>query len=75
MIDKKRKLIISAIELVKLGEELESAKQTLKELVDRGVPYNSAEMMVALTRCQQLNAQWQDLEQQHLTLRDSLKHH
>ena len=72
MAEKKVELVHSALELIRLGKELEKAKHSLKDLVDRGIPYDSPEMMVALQRCQRLKAQWQELEQQHLSLRDSL---
>ncbi len=72
MTEKKGQLVHSAMELMRKGKKLEEAKRSLKELVDRGIPYESPEMLAALAKCQALKAQWQELERQHLRLRDSL---
>lgn len=37
MKNKKNELVLSAIALIKAGEELETAKARIKELVDQGV--------------------------------------
>ncbi len=72
MTEKKGQLVHSAMELIRLGKKLEEAKRSLKKLVDRGIPYESPEMIAAYEKCQQHKAQWQELERQHLSLRDNL---
>ena len=44
MKNKKNELVLSALNLVRVGEALEAAKGKLKQLVDQGVPYESEEM-------------------------------
>lgn len=72
MLTKKDLLLMSAARLYSLGVELEGAREKLRELVDRKVPYNSPEVLEALHRFQELDAQFQSLEKEHIALRDEL---
>ena len=66
-------IVLSAIQLVKLGEELEAAKAELKRLVESGAAYESEEMKTALQKCLSLDFRWKALEQKHLALRKSME--
>ena len=56
MKNKKNELVLSALNLVRVGEALEEAKGKLKQLVDQGVPYESEEMKKALEVCDEETA-------------------
>ncbi len=60
--------VLSAIRLVKLGEELEAARAELKRLVESGAAWESEEMKTALQKCLSLDSGWRALEQKHLAL-------
>ena len=66
-------LIKSAARLYSLGVDLEMAREKLKKLVDQGVPYDSKEMKDAYREFSELDAQWKELERQHLELRDEIE--
>ena len=65
-------LLASAARLYSMGVDLEAARDKLKELVERGVPYDSDEMKLAYRDFKELEQQWKALEQQHLELRDEI---
>ena len=65
-------LLASAARLYSMGVGLEAAQAKLKELVERGVPYDSDEMKQAYQDFKELKQQWKALEQQHLELRDEI---
>ena len=65
-------LLASAARLYSMGVDLEAARAKLKELVERGVPYDSDEMKLAYRDFKELEQQWKALEQQHLELRDEI---
>ena len=67
-------LVISAVRLFDLGMDLEGMRKKLLQLVEDGVPYESAEMLAALEDFQTMDAQWKSLEKEHLALRDELLH-
>lgn len=69
MNNKKSELVLSAIALVKAGEALETAKDTLRKLAEQGIPYESAEMKNALDECLRLQQHWNMLESAHLSLK------
>lgn len=73
MKNRERETVLSAMQLVKLGEELEAAKAELKRLVESGVAYESEEMKIALQKCLSLDLRWKALEQKHLALRKSME--
>ena len=66
-------LLKSAARLYSLGVDLEMSRKKLKKLVDQGVPYNSKEMKDAYREFSELDAQWKELEKQHLELRDEIE--
>ena len=71
--DYRRELLLaSAARLYGMGVELETARATLRELVERGVSYDSGEMKRAYRDFKELERQWKALEQQHLKLREEL---
>ena len=72
MKNKKNELILSAINLVRVGEALEEAKGKLKQLVDQGVPYESEEMKKALEECLLLQQEWKVLEAEHVRLKNRI---
>ena len=65
-------LLASAARLYSMGVDLEAARAKLKELVERGVPYDSDEMKQAYQNFKELEQQWKALERQHLELRDEI---
>ena len=65
-------LLASAARLYSIGVDLEAARAKLRELVGRGVPYDSDEMKQAYQNFKDLEQQWKALEQQHLELRDEI---
>ena len=69
---RKNLLLASAARLYSMGVDLEAARAKLKELVERGVPYDSDEMKQAYQDFKELEQQWKMLEKQHLELRDEI---
>lgn len=65
-------LLASAARLYSMGVDLEAARAKLKELVERGVPYDSDQMKLAYQDFKELEQQWKALERQHLELRDEI---
>ena len=65
-------LLASAARLYSLGVDLEAARERLRELVARGVSYESEEMRLALRDFQELDKLWKALEQDHLSLREEI---
>lgn len=65
-------LLASAARLYSLGVDLEAARERLRQLVKRGVSYDSAEMKQAYQDFKGLEQQWKAMEQQHLELRDEI---
>jgi len=65
-------LLASAARLYSMGVDLEAARAKLKELVERGVPYDSDQMKQAYQDFKELEQQWKTLERQHLELRDEI---
>ena len=68
----KELLIMSAARLYSVGVDLEAARARLKELVDRGVSYSDERMLKAYNDFNELKAQWDNLEKQHLELRNEI---
>ena len=68
----KELLIMSAARLYSVGVDLEAARARLKELVDRGVSYSDERMIKAYNDFNELKAQWDNLEKQHLELRNEI---
>ena len=69
---RKNLLLASAARLYSMGVDLEAARAKLKELVERGVPYDSDQMKQAYQNFKELEQQWKALERQHLELRDEI---
>ena len=65
-------LLKSAARLYSLGVDLEMAREKLKKLVEQGVPYDSKEMKDAYREFSELDAQWKEMEKQHIELRDEI---
>lgn len=72
MMHEKDLLLAAAARLYSLGVDLEAAREKLRELVAKGVSYDSDEMRQAYQDFKSLEQQWKDLEQQYLTLRNEL---
>ena len=68
----KELLIMSAARLYSVGVDLEAARARLKELVDQGVSYSDERMIKAYDDFNELKAQWDNLEKQHLELRNEI---
>ena len=65
-------LIASAARLYSMGVDLEAARERLRQLVARRVPYESDEMRQAYLDFKELDRQWKALEKQHLELREEV---
>ncbi len=65
-------LLASAARLYSVGVDLEAARERLRELVERGVSYESPEMKNAYKEFSELDRQWKQLERHHLDLRDEI---
>ena len=65
-------LLASAARLYSMGVDLEAARERLRQLVERGVSYDSDEMKQAYQDFKELERQWKALEQQHLELREEI---
>ena len=72
MYTEKDLLLQSAARLYTLGVDLEGAREELRRLVAEKVPYESTQMRAALQNFEELDAQWKELERQHLALRKDL---
>ena len=68
----KELLIMSAARLYSVGVDLEAARAWLKALVDQGVSYSDERMIKAYDDFNELKAQWDNLEKQHLELRNEI---
>lgn len=68
----KELLIMSAARLYSVGVDLEAARARLKKLVDQGVTYSDERMIKAYDDFNELKAQWDNLEKQHLELRNEI---
>ena len=68
----KELLILSAARLYSVGVDLEAARARLKALVDQGVSYSDERMIKAYDDFNELKAQWDNLEKQHLELRNEI---
>ena len=70
---RKQQLLNSAAQLARLGLDVDAARETLRRLAARGVPFDSEEMLRAYERFTELDKQWRELEQKHLALREELQ--
>ena len=68
----KELLIMSAARLYSVGVDLEAARARLKALVDQGVSYSDERMIKAYNDFNELKAKWDNLEKQHLELRNEI---
>ena len=68
----KELLIMSAARLYSVGVDLDAARSRLKKLVDQGVTYSDERMIKAYDDFNELKAQWDNLEKQHLELRNEI---
>lgn len=66
-------LLQSAARLYTMGVDVEGAREKLRQLVAERVPYDSFDMRAALRNFQELDAQWKELERQHLKLRKQME--
>jgi len=67
----KRLLIIQAANLFKLGLKVELARNNLKQLVERGVPYDDPQMVKTYERFVEVDTEWKQLETEYLATRKS----
>jgi len=72
MKNRKNELVLSSLNLVRVGEALEEAKGKLKKLVEQGAPYESEEMKKALDECLLLQEEWNLLEAEHIRLKNRI---
>ena len=72
MDSKKDLLLRSAARLYSIGVELDGAKERIRALVESGVGYDTPEMAAAVREYTELKSLWDDLEQEHLRLREEI---
>ena len=63
---RKNEMVLTAIALVQIGEQLEKSREKLRMLVTQGVSYESEEMKEALQDFWRLEQQWKALEEEYL---------
>ena len=73
MDEQKELLIKSGARLYSLGVDLEAAREKLRKLVDSGVGYASPELLQAVNDFNELKQLWDDLEREHLKLREEIQ--
>ena len=73
MYTEKDLLLQSAARLYALGVDVEGAREELRQLVEKKIPYDSPKMIAALRNFQELDAQWKELEYQYLHLKAEIK--
>ena len=64
-------LLASAARLYSIGLDLEGAREILKNYVNQGVSFSSPDMQTAYENFVLLKEQFDELEKEHLSLRDS----
>lgn len=69
---KKKDLIALGAKLTRLGMTVEGRRNKLRQLVERGVPYESPQMLQALQEFQQADAEWKQTEASYLELRKEI---
>ncbi len=72
MVAKKELLVKIGVRLYRMGIEVEAARNHLRKLVAKGMPYDSPEMITALQKYQSLNHNWMELEQEYLKLKQDI---
>ena len=72
MDERKELLIKSGARLYSLGVDLEMAREKVRKLVESGVGYDSPELLQAVKDFNELKCLWDDLEREHLKLRDEI---
>ena len=65
-------LVRSAARLYSLGLDLDAAKEGIRKLVADGVGYDAPEMIQAAQEYTELKTLWDNLEQEHLRLKDEI---
>lgn len=70
---KENELIVLGTKLTRLGMTVESRRNKLRQLVEKGVPYESPQMLKALQEFQQADAEWKQTEAAYLDLRKELE--
>ena len=65
-------LLMSAARLYSLGVDLEMSREKLRRLAEQGVSFHAKEMADAYEAFLALQRQWEELEKQHLELRDEI---
>lgn len=73
MEEKKDLLLRLGFSLYQMGIKVETARRKLKSLTEKGLPYESAEMITALNELQLLDSQWKSLERKYLELQKEMK--
>ena len=72
MKNEKGELVLTAVQLARLGEELDTARAELRRLAEGGAAYDSEEMKTALQTFQALDLRWNALEQKYLAQKNSV---
>ena len=69
---KERELVVLGAKLTRLGMTVESRRNKLRQLVERGVPYESPHMIQALQEFQQADTEWKRMEREYIALRNRI---
>ena len=73
MTEEKKLLRKQAAKLYTLGVAVENERNKLKSLVGCGVAYDDPKMLQTLKRFAQADAEWKQLEAEHLQLRQKIQ--
>lgn len=66
---KEKDLIALGAKLTRLGMTVEGRRNKLRQLVEKGVPYESPQMLKALQEYQAADTEWKQTEMSYLKLR------
>lgn len=69
---KENELVALGTKLTRLGITVENKRNKLRQLVERGVPYESPQMLKALQEFQQADTEWKQTEISYLKLRKEI---
>lgn len=70
---KEKELVVLGAKLTRLGMTVESRRNKLRQLVEKGAPYESPQMLQALQEFQQADTDWRQAEAAYKKLRKEIE--
>ena len=65
-------LVMQAVRLAELGEEIGKLRGEMKKLIGQRAPYSDGRILAVLERFERADAEWKVLEAEHLALRERI---